>query len=88
MHKYTFTDDSLMQRPIPKQELQLECAAHFDPESVTYSVNATWDLTNQHSLVLEALLAHKFLVVGSTIMIEVCPDPRDYENDFLIFPQV
>ena len=51
-----------MQKAIPSQELQLECTTHYDPENVMYTVNATWNLTNQHPLVLEALLAHEFLV--------------------------
>jgi hypothetical protein len=54
--------DSPMQKAIPRQEFQLECTAHYDPENVMYTVNATWNLTNQHRLVLDALLAHEFQV--------------------------
>ena len=63
-----------MQRAVPKQELQTRCTEYYDPENVTYTVNATWNLTNQHPLVLEALLANEFWV--NAIYFQTIMDPR------------
>ena len=75
-----------MQLVIPKRELQLECALHYDPENVMYTVNATWNLTNQHPLVLEALLAHEFRVNGLEFEHRAEPFGREMIN--IIPPQV
>ena len=45
----------------------VECTAHYDPETVIYTVNVTLDISNQHPLVKEALLANVFLVEASRI---------------------
>ena len=75
-----------MQRAIPRQELQLECTTHYDPENVMYTVNATWNLTNQHPLVLAALLAHEFRVEAMESM--SVPDASLTMNPIDTFPQV
>ena len=80
------TDDSPMQRAIPRQELQLECTEHYDPENVMYTVNATWNLTNQHPLVLEALLAHEFLVYAHVTVLSLTA--AGFGQGFTTFPQV
>lgn len=75
-----------MQKAIPKQELQLECAAHYDPENVMYTVNATVDLTNLHPLVSEALFAHGFSV--DAMVIEIPVDDTVPSSRFTTLPQV
>ena len=75
-----------MQRAIPEQELQLECTAHYDPENVMYTVNATWNLTNQHPLVLEALLAHEFRV--DAFEFQRIPTSHAIDVIFFIHPEV
>ena len=65
----------------------MECTSHYDPENVLYTVNATLNLTNQHPLVLEALLAHEFLVDPIYVAVELTP--YNINSLFLtLFPQV
>ena len=82
-----FTDGSPMQRAIPRQEFQLECTAHYDPENVMYTVKATWNLTNQHPLVLDALLAHEFLAEVMEFTLDI-NTPSSLPSFFITFPQV
>ena len=78
-----------MQSFIPRENLQLQCERYYDPENVTYTVNVTYNLTNQHSLVLEALLAHKFRVTGRVFEREPGePILTINEKRTITFPQV
>ena len=51
-------DDSSMQKNIRTPEFNLNCEGIYDPESIKYTINMTLDLSNQHPLVIEALLPH------------------------------
>ena len=65
-------DDSSMQKNIRTADFNLNCEGIYDPESIMYTINMTLDLSNQHPLVIEALLPHninirsyKFAVIPS-----------------------
>ena len=63
----------------------MECAAHYDPENVMYTINVTVNLTNQDPLVLEALLAHEFhFYVGIIFAVPSIIDPTVTTLDRLL----
>ena len=75
-HTIATADNSSTRKP-----LQLKCTAHYDPETVMYTVNATWDLTGQHPLVKEALLLYPFHV-NAYRFIQFAQGMRVEENNF------
>ena len=58
----TTKDDSQMQMSIRRVDLELKCDRVYVPELMMHNITLTWDLSNQHPLAREALLAHEFRV--------------------------
>jgi hypothetical protein len=78
---------SPMQKPVvQRRALDFSCEGHYDPVTVMYSVNVTWDISNQHPLVREALLANRFRV--DTFKFSVFPLDHGFMEVIHQFPQV
>ena len=75
-----------MQRSIEKADLDLKCAGVYNPEAVMYDITLTWDLSNQHPLAREAMLAHVFAVKALNLFILDSGDTD--EQDFDVTSQV
>jgi hypothetical protein len=81
-----FKDGSPMQKPVvQRRALDFSCEGHYDPVTVMYSVNVTWDISNQHPLVREALLANRFRV--DTFKFSVFPLDHGFMEVIHQFPQ-
>ena len=68
---------------LPEQQLQLECAAFYNPEDVMYNITVMWNLTNLHPLVVEVLHAHYYTVVGQELKIPL-EFPMQYKRQFIM----
>ena len=69
-----------MQMSIRRVDLELKCDSVYVPELIMHNITLMWDLSNQHPLAREALLAHEFRVEASNIILR-SPETVDVEFD-------
>ena len=58
-----------MQMSIRRVDLELKCDSVYVPELMMHNITLTWDLSNQHPLAREALLAHEFSVYALNLIL-------------------
>ena len=76
-----------MQMNITRVDLELKCDRVYVPELIMHNITLTWDLSNQHPLAREALLAHEFGVYALNSFLTLSENDID-KVEFDVQPQV